>query len=164
MRQSDATFEEIVVPFHTEERGELIRKHSPSELVPVLTDGGLMARGCCSAGSGGGNAFRVRRLAVNPADEFLFPARRSRAERRGQRGRPAHRGRLGTSLDGGIGKCSSDGARCRKIRRDLISSLSGLIIACVPLVQDIIYRHRRIAGAHDRAHHRNTGRTRSAAR
>ena len=42
MRQSGATFEEIVVPFHTEERGELIRKHSPSELVPVLTDGDLL--------------------------------------------------------------------------------------------------------------------------
>ena len=39
MRQSGATFEEIVVPFHTEERGELIGKHSPRGLVPVLIDG-----------------------------------------------------------------------------------------------------------------------------
>ena len=42
MRQSGATFEEIVVPFHTEERSELIRKHSPSRLVPVLIDGDLL--------------------------------------------------------------------------------------------------------------------------
>ena len=42
MRQSGATFEEIFIPFHTEERGELIRKHSPSGLVPVLLDGDLL--------------------------------------------------------------------------------------------------------------------------
>ena len=42
MRQSGAAFEEIFVPFHTEERGELIRKHSPSGLVPVLIDGNLL--------------------------------------------------------------------------------------------------------------------------
>jgi glutathione S-transferase len=42
MRQSGASFEEIFVPFHTEERGELIREHSPSGLVPVLLDGDLL--------------------------------------------------------------------------------------------------------------------------
>ncbi|MGB0553063.1 MAG: glutathione S-transferase N-terminal domain-containing protein, partial [Alphaproteobacteria bacterium] len=42
MRQSGATFEEIFIPFHTEERGKLIRKHSPSGLVPVLLDGDLL--------------------------------------------------------------------------------------------------------------------------
>ncbi|MBC8452140.1 MAG: glutathione S-transferase family protein, partial [Rhodospirillaceae bacterium] len=42
MRQSGAPFEEIVVPFHTEKRGQLIREHSPSGLVPVLLDGDLL--------------------------------------------------------------------------------------------------------------------------
>ena len=42
MRQSGAKFEEIVVLFHTEERSELIRKHSPTGLVPVLTDRDLL--------------------------------------------------------------------------------------------------------------------------
>jgi hypothetical protein len=41
MRQSGATFQEIVIPFHTEERGELIWEHSPSELVLVLLDSAL---------------------------------------------------------------------------------------------------------------------------
>ena len=45
MRQSGAKFEEIVVLFHTEERSELIRKHSPTGLVPVLTDGDLLING-----------------------------------------------------------------------------------------------------------------------
>jgi glutathione S-transferase len=42
MRQSSAPFEDIVIPFHTEERGELIREHSASGLVPGLLDGDLL--------------------------------------------------------------------------------------------------------------------------
>lgn len=42
LRQTGAPFEEVVVPFHTEERTTLIRAHSPSGLVPVLVDGPLV--------------------------------------------------------------------------------------------------------------------------
>lgn len=42
LRQAGVSFEEVLVPFHTEERGELIREHSPSGLVPVLLDGDLL--------------------------------------------------------------------------------------------------------------------------
>ena len=119
MRQSGATFEEIFIPFHTEERGELIRKHSPSGLVPVLLDGDLLindslaiaeylaeqhptaglwpddptARAVARAAAAEMHS-RLWCVAVGPADEFPFGPRRSRAERRSQRGRPAHRGRL----------------------------------------------------------------------
>ncbi len=42
MRQTGAAFEEVLVPFHTAERSALIRRHSPSGLVPVLRDGDLL--------------------------------------------------------------------------------------------------------------------------
>jgi len=42
MRQSGAAFEEVVIPFHTDERTQLIEAQSPSGLVPVLEDGDLI--------------------------------------------------------------------------------------------------------------------------
>ena len=39
MQQSGAEFEEVVIPFHTGNRTQLIQAQSPSELVPVLEDG-----------------------------------------------------------------------------------------------------------------------------
>ena len=42
MRQSGAAFEEIFVPFHTEDRTARIRAQSPSGLVPVLKHGDLV--------------------------------------------------------------------------------------------------------------------------
>ena len=42
MRQLGAAFEEIFVPFHTEDRTARIRAQSPSGLVPVLKHGDLV--------------------------------------------------------------------------------------------------------------------------
>lgn len=42
MRQSGAPFEEILIPFHTDDRTELIQAESPSGLVPVLRHGALI--------------------------------------------------------------------------------------------------------------------------
>ena len=41
MQQSGADFEGVVIPFHTDDRTQLIRSQSPSGLVPVLEDGDL---------------------------------------------------------------------------------------------------------------------------
>lgn len=42
MRQTGAAFEEVLIPFHGEDRSALIRARSPSGLVPVLIDDGLL--------------------------------------------------------------------------------------------------------------------------
>ena len=42
MQQSGAEFEEVVIPFHTGDRTQLIQTQSPSGLVPVLEDGDLV--------------------------------------------------------------------------------------------------------------------------
>lgn len=42
VRQSGAAFEEVFVPFHTDDRTALIRAQSPSGLVPVLKHGDLV--------------------------------------------------------------------------------------------------------------------------